>query len=331
MAAWFSENLPAGIKILTSESGFTSNKIALIYLQHFIENSDAGPDADWKLMLMDNHGGHITPEFALLADENHIRPYPFIPHLTHYMQPLGVGVFQPYKHWHDVAVQNAMAEFNVEYSMVRICQDLTEIRSNTFKKPTIQSAFEKSRMWPIDSTQCIGQLRKFVPGSVQQKAPKKSPLSTSNSASLSEPELPRIRPQTLMDVETGLILWQSKIKTANMQWNDPAREEDLNQYVSHTQQVIVDSHLKDYELSLHQKRRSDELLQKSTSQKRVKPTIGGFAITKEDVLTAIAEKRRKEDGLIKKGSITILCIYGGRRETTCWPKASLLEKMKRLG
>ena len=58
---------------------FQGDEIGLIYLKHCIENSDAGPDVDWKLMLMYDHGSHIAPEFALLADENHIQPYPLIP------------------------------------------------------------------------------------------------------------------------------------------------------------------------------------------------------------------------------------------------------------
>ena len=66
------------------------------------------------------------------------------------MQPLDVAVFQPYKHWHDDAIQEAMAEFHLEYSMVRFCEDLTKIRNHTFKKSTIKSAFEKSGMFPID-------------------------------------------------------------------------------------------------------------------------------------------------------------------------------------
>ena len=65
-------------------------------------------------MLMDNHGTHCTPEFIKLANENHIRPLPLIPHLTHCMQPLDVGVFQPYKHWHDKAIQYVLAEFKTE-------------------------------------------------------------------------------------------------------------------------------------------------------------------------------------------------------------------------
>lgn len=94
------------------------------------------------MLLIDNHGSHLTPEFILLANKNHIRPLPFIAHLTHCMQPLDVGIFQPYKHWHDVAIQEAVAEFDLEYSLPRLCRDLTKIRNNTFKNSTIRSAFE---------------------------------------------------------------------------------------------------------------------------------------------------------------------------------------------
>ena len=103
MDNWFAEGLPQKTLVITSENGLTSDKIAINFLNHYIANSNAGPTADWKLMLMDNHGSHCTPEFVLLANENHIRLFPLIPHLTHCMQPLDVGIFQPYKHWHDVA------------------------------------------------------------------------------------------------------------------------------------------------------------------------------------------------------------------------------------
>ena len=78
------------------------------------EAATGGPTKQYKLMLMDNHGTHCTPEFIKLANENHIRPLLLIPHLTHCMQPLDVGVFQPYKYWHDKAIQDVLAEFNIE-------------------------------------------------------------------------------------------------------------------------------------------------------------------------------------------------------------------------
>ena len=77
---------------------------------------------------MDNHGSHITPEFVKLANENRIRPFPFIPHLTHCMQPLDVGVFQPYKHWHDKAISEFVAKSFIDYSLTQFLQDLGKIR-----------------------------------------------------------------------------------------------------------------------------------------------------------------------------------------------------------
>ena len=133
MARWFLEGVPEGTYVVPSNSGFTSDKIAIEYLKHLIKHTNAGPDAEWQLLLMDNHGSHTTPEFSLLANENRIRPFPFIPHLTHGMQPLDVGVFQPYKHWHCKAIEEVVASSFVEYSLSQFIQDLTKIRNHTFK------------------------------------------------------------------------------------------------------------------------------------------------------------------------------------------------------
>ena len=46
MATWFSEGLPEGTRIVPSDSDFTSDKIAIEYLQHLIQNSDAESDAE---------------------------------------------------------------------------------------------------------------------------------------------------------------------------------------------------------------------------------------------------------------------------------------------
>src|ERR1700726_118535 len=108
---------------------------------------------------MDNHGSHKTSEFIQLANDNHILLYPLIVHLTHCIQPLDVGVFQPYKHWHDVAIKDALAGLDIEYGLRSFLKDLTSIRENTFKKSTIRHAFKKSGMYPPDPKQCFKQLK----------------------------------------------------------------------------------------------------------------------------------------------------------------------------
>ena len=98
MTSWFCKKRPSGIHILTSDSGFINNQIGIEFLKHYIENSDAGFDANWKLMFINNHENHCTHEFMILVNNNHICSYTLIPHLIHCMQFLNVGIFQIYRH-----------------------------------------------------------------------------------------------------------------------------------------------------------------------------------------------------------------------------------------
>ena len=95
---------------------------------------------------MNNHESHETAEFLMLANDNHILSYSLISHLTHCMQSLDVDVFQSYKHWHDRAIQDALAELSFEYDIQSFLHDLPTIQANTFKKTTIWHVFRRSEM-----------------------------------------------------------------------------------------------------------------------------------------------------------------------------------------
>jgi hypothetical protein len=163
MADWFTPGMDPDIHIETSEKGFTTNEITVKWLHHFIKHLDAGPKSPWKLLLIDNHSSHETPEFIQLANSHNILPYPLIPHASHFMQPCDVGLFGPYKHWHNVKLNEAVAKLDVEYHLKTFLKDLPWIREQTFKKDTIRSAFRKSGMYPPSATACIKQLRTFTP------------------------------------------------------------------------------------------------------------------------------------------------------------------------
>ena len=248
MIDWFPEGLPAGTHIAPTENGFTTDAIALEFLQHYIDNLDCGSEADWKLMLIDNHESHCTSEFINLANKNHIRPYLLIPHFTHCMQPLNVGIFQPYKHWHDVVIQDALFEFNTKYMVPRFLDDLSKIQNNTFKKGTIRHAFKKSGMWPPNVTKCIEQFKVFKLN-VQNKAVAgdNPPLPSRTSTIEYWTHL-----ATPIDVESGLQVWQEKIKE-EMLWSDPSREEEFDSFVESTKTICTQAVLNDVQLSIHQK------------------------------------------------------------------------------
>lgn len=173
-------------------------------------------------MFMDNHGSHCTHEFIALVNRNHIRCYPLIPHITHCMQPLDVRISQPYKHQHDVVIQDTLLEFNIGYILPRFLGDPTKLWDNTFTETTIRHAFKQPGMWPPNVTKCIGQLKSFNPD-IQKTtvAGDGPPLSTRTFTSLH-----RTQSATPIDVESGLQEWGEKIYEG-MVWSDPIRPEEL--------------------------------------------------------------------------------------------------------
>ena len=161
MTSWFSNEFFSNTHIVISTSGFILEEIAIEFLKHYIQNSNTRPDADWKLMFMNNHETHLTSEFIALTNDNHIRLYPLISHLTHCMQSLDVGIFQPYKHWHSRAIWDAIAVSFIAYSINQFLRYLNKIRQNACKATNILHAFKNFEMWSINVKRCVELFKKF--------------------------------------------------------------------------------------------------------------------------------------------------------------------------
>jgi DDE superfamily endonuclease len=248
MLDWWTQNVDPDITCYTSENGFTSNLLCIQYLKHFIKHTKSGPDSEWKVLLMDNHGSHETGEAIQLAWDNKILLYPFIAHLTHCMQPLDVGCFQPYKHWHDKAIKESLATFDVEYGIRSFFRDLPEIRAKTFKPDTIRHAFKDSGMWPISAEQCIRKLKVY-------QAPERS-----------EPELPRLpgKPTNLTEITETIQILDMKLQQLG---SSPTRARS-RLLVESTEEVFTEYRLKERTLTMVGEQRTEELLRRVTKRKR---------------------------------------------------------------
>ena len=125
MENWYTEKLDDNARVLLSESGYTNTELALIYLDHLILHTGAATNKPPKVLLMDRHGSHMQDDFIIKATDHNIHPYP------HILQPLDVGVFQPYKHWHKKAVQHAMHNLDIDYNVASFLRDLGEIHKHS--------------------------------------------------------------------------------------------------------------------------------------------------------------------------------------------------------
>ncbi|RPA97377.1 hypothetical protein L873DRAFT_1691053 [Choiromyces venosus 120613-1] len=95
MENWVDENLLGAKVIAVSPTGYTNENIALAWLDHFIKHVGTGPDKHCCILLLDGHITHYKDDFTIKYRENHIVPFEFPSYLTHVLQLLDVGIFQP--------------------------------------------------------------------------------------------------------------------------------------------------------------------------------------------------------------------------------------------
>jgi uncharacterized protein YndB with AHSA1/START domain len=84
--------------ISSSLSGWTNNDLGLAWLQQVFERctkQKARLGRDWRLLIVDGHGSHLTFEFLEYCEAHRILVSVFPPHSTHTLQSLNVVCFKP--------------------------------------------------------------------------------------------------------------------------------------------------------------------------------------------------------------------------------------------
>jgi hypothetical protein len=197
MDNWVRSELRGEEWITSSPTGYTNNTIIMEYLDHLILHTKAGPNKPWKALLLDGHESHHYLPFQLKAAEHHIKLIYFPSHLTHALQPLDVGVFRPWKHWHNMAIQRAIRSLDFQYTITSFFRDLVQIRTDTMKKDTIVGAFRDSGIWPVATKKGIEKMRAY------QKC-RRSTNDNIDSDNLDLPAYPPTRADEMWEVSAVL-------------------------------------------------------------------------------------------------------------------------------
>ena len=112
---------------------------------------------------MDGHGSHLTKEFVDYCYQPDVKISPFLlpPYSTHILQPLDIGVFQSFMHYHQEILEDSTRFGGIDYKRTDFLASFKEMRNRTFKKKVIQSAFRKSGLHPFDPSVVLGKLQEF--------------------------------------------------------------------------------------------------------------------------------------------------------------------------
>ncbi|KJZ69545.1 hypothetical protein HIM_11058 [Hirsutella minnesotensis 3608] len=145
---WFDNNLDGNTVITTSPKGYINDIIALEWAHHFELHSRPAQPGEKRVLLMDGCDNHFTAEMVQFCNSHGIELFPMPPHLTHHLQPLDVGVFRSYKHWHQQVLYREVADGVTDFGKTDFLFHLQEIRDRTFKKKTILTAWEKCGLFP---------------------------------------------------------------------------------------------------------------------------------------------------------------------------------------
>jgi hypothetical protein len=80
------------------------------FFDHFEKYTRPQSQRGKRLLLLDGCESHFTKDTFQKAEVTGEILYPFPPHLTHILQPLDVGIFSAYKHWHQEILQREIAD-----------------------------------------------------------------------------------------------------------------------------------------------------------------------------------------------------------------------------
>ncbi|XP_039969149.1 uncharacterized protein LOC120781063 [Bactrocera tryoni] len=131
-------------------SGYMNADVFPQFMRHFIKHTGANADSP-TMLLLDNHGSHLSIEAIDLALDHGITLLSFPPKCTHKMQPPDVAVFAPFKGMmtvkHDAwKKSNIGVTFDLHHVPLLVDQCLDVMLT----PKTIKSGFRTTGIYPFN-------------------------------------------------------------------------------------------------------------------------------------------------------------------------------------
>lgn len=149
--------------VASSPSGWTNNELGLSWLRDVFDRSTKAKAGDnYRLLILDGHGSHITRAFIDYCNDNRILLAVFPPHSTHTLQPLDVVLFKPlstaYSSQLSKQQQHSWGQFPVKKADFFSLYKAAYISS--FTEKNIRKSFKATGIWPMDRSQVINRVKR---------------------------------------------------------------------------------------------------------------------------------------------------------------------------
>jgi hypothetical protein len=176
-ATWYKDGLlPLDWIIGVSENGWTTNKLGLTWLTDvFDKHTKACTVGKYRLLILDGHNSHATPEFDLYCSNHSIIILCMPAHSSHLLQPLDVGCFSVLKRSYGQYVEQLMRLGIQHIGKQEFLRLYQQARTEALHSSNIQSGFAATGLVPYNPDCFLSRLH------VQLRTPT-PPLQSQNRA-----------------------------------------------------------------------------------------------------------------------------------------------------
>jgi hypothetical protein len=145
-----------------SQKAWITTDIAITWLKTvFMKETDRG-DRKWRLLILDNHSTHRSPEFVRIAFENRIRVFYLPAHSSHVLQPLDICFFSPLKRLYRAAIARlAILDEGAPVKKQRFVQQYELARNQILDRKVVLKGWKGAGLWPWNPELVLGSV--FVP------------------------------------------------------------------------------------------------------------------------------------------------------------------------
>ena len=148
-AGWY-QALPTDWVLAVSDNGWTTDELGYAWIQHFNRCTQSRTKGAYRLLILDGHGSHATPEFDQFCTENKIITHCMPAHTSHLLQPLNVSCYSPLKLAYGQEVLNLARQGIHHIDKEEFLYIYKKVRLSVFSNQNIRSGFLATGLLPYD-------------------------------------------------------------------------------------------------------------------------------------------------------------------------------------
>jgi hypothetical protein len=173
LSSWYhNPDIPIDWTLAVSDNRWTTDKLGLTWITDVFEpNTAARTVGKYRLLILDGHSSHATPEFDQFCENHSIITLCMPPHSSHLLQPLDVGCFSPLKRGYGRRIAENIILGIDHIDKVEFLSIFREARAGALSSSNICSGFRATGLVPLDPDEVLSRLQIREPESDSPSIP----------------------------------------------------------------------------------------------------------------------------------------------------------------